>query len=141
MSTIEQLHIGLVKAIKEGFLPTYLVKETYWDNGVAVLQTRHLTIEGLKGPAVHIPAPTNTTLHEIRDALSEGVWYSGAARWTAAQALKGHKVWAKNKDTLMAVCFPSEGALRIEAIQQFEARKSLEFISIYAKYYDGASHE
>lgn len=39
MNTVEQLHIGLVKAIKKGFLPTYLVKEVYWDNGVAVIQT------------------------------------------------------------------------------------------------------
>ena len=50
MNTVEQLHIGLVKAIKKGFLPTYLVKEVYWDNGVAVIQTRHLTIEGHGSP-------------------------------------------------------------------------------------------
>lgn len=75
MNTVEQLHIGLVKAIKKGFLPTYLVKEVYWDNGVAVIQTRHLTIDGLKGTAV-----------------------------------------------------------RIEALQQFEAKQSLEFIRIYSKY-------
>lgn len=134
MSTIEQLHIGLVKAIKKGFLPTYLVKEVYWDAGVAVAQTRHLTIHNLKGTAVHIPAPTNETIQEVRDSLSEGTWYSGAARWTAAQALRGHHVWVQSSDTLVAVSFPAEKAFRIEAIQPFETKQSLEFIRIYSKY-------
>lgn len=62
MNTIEQLHIGLVKAVKKGFLPTYLVKEVYWDAGAAVIQTRHLTIHNLKGPAVRLPAPTSETI-------------------------------------------------------------------------------
>ena len=134
MNTVEQLHIGLVKAIKKGFLPTYLVKEVYWNAGVAVIQTRHLTIDGLKGPAVRLPAPTRETLLEVRDSLSEGVWYSGAARWTAAQALKGHTVWVQASDTLVAVSFPAEKAFRIEALQQFEAKDSLEFIRIYSKH-------
>lgn len=134
MSTIEQLHIGLVKAIKKGFLPTYLVNEVYWDAGVAVIQTRHLTIDRLKGTAVRIPAPTSQTVLEVRDSLSEGVWYSGAARWTAAQALSGHHVWVQSSDTLVAVSFPAEKAFRIEALQQFEHKQSLEFIRIYSKY-------
>lgn len=134
MNTVEQLHIRLVKAIKKGFLPTYLVKEVYWDNGVAVIQTRHLTIDGLKGMAVRIPAPTNETVSEVRDTLSEGTWYSGAARWTAAQVLRGHSVWVQASDTLVAVSFPAEKAFRIEALQQFEAKQSLEFIRIYSKY-------
>lgn len=134
MNTIEQLHIGLVKAIKKGFLPTYLIKEVYWDAGVAVIQTRHLTIDRLKGAAVRTPAPTNETVQEVRDSLSEGTWYSGAARWTAAQALNGHTVWVQESDTLVAVSFPAEEAFRIEALQQFEAKQSLQFIRIYSKY-------
>ena len=134
MNTIEQLHIGLVKAIKKGFLPTYLVKEIYWDDGVAVIQTRHLTIDRLKGTAVRIPAPTNETIHEVRDSLSEGTWYSGASRWTAAQVLRGHSVWVQASDTLVAVSFPAEKAFRIEALQQFEEKQSLAFIRIYSKY-------
>lgn len=134
MNTVEQLHIGLVKAIKKGFLPTYLVKEVYWDNGVVVIQTRHLAIDGLKGTAVRIPAPTNETVSEVRDTMSEGTWYSGAARWTAAQALRGHSVLVQASDTLVAVSFPAEKAFRIEALQLFEAKQSLEFIRIYSKY-------
>lgn len=134
MNTIEQLHIGLVKAIKKGFLPTYLVNEVYWDNGVAVIQTRHLTIDRLKGTAVRIPAPTSKNTREVRDSLSGGVWYSGAARWTAAQALRGHHVWVQSSDTLVAVSFPAEKAFLIEALQQFEHKQSLEFIRIYSRY-------
>lgn len=134
MSTVEQLHIGLVKAIKKGFLPTYLVKEVYWDNGVTVIQTRHLTIDGLKGKAVRIPETTSETFSELRASLSEGTWYSGAARWTAAQALRGHSVWVQASDTLAAVSFPAEKAFRIEALQQFKDKQSLEFIRIYSKY-------
>lgn len=134
MNTIEQMHIGLVKAIKKGFLPTYLVKEVYWDAGVVVIQTRHLTIDRLKGTEVRIPAPTNETVQEARDSLSEGTWYSGAARWTAAQALRGHRVWVQSSDTLVAVSFPADKAFRIEAIQQFNAKQSLAFIRIYSKY-------
>lgn len=134
MNTVEQLHIGLVKAVKRGFLPTYLVKEVYWDNGVAVIQTRHLTIDGLKGKAVRIPATTSETFSELRASLSEGTWYSGAARWTAAQALRGHSVWVQASDTLVAVSFPAEKAFRIEALQQFKDKQSLAFIRIYSKY-------
>lgn len=134
MNTVEQLHIGLVKAVKKGFLPTYLVKEVYWDNGVTVIQTRHLTIDGLKGKAVRIPATTSETFSELRASLSEGTWYSGAARWTAAQALRGHSVWVQSSDTLVAVSFPAEKAFRIEALQQFKDKQSLEFIRIYSKY-------
>ena len=134
MTTIEQLHIGLVKAIKKGFLPTYLVKAVYWDAGVVVIQTRHLTIDRLKGTEVRIPAPTNGIIQEVQDSLSEGTWYSGAARWTAAQALNGHTVWVHASDTLVAVSFPAEEAFRIEALQQFEAKQSLQFIRIYSKY-------
>ena len=70
----------------------------------------------------------------MRDTLSEGTWYSGAARWTAAQALRDHSVWVQASDTLVAVSFPAEKAFRIEALQQFEAKQSLEFIRIYSKY-------
>ena len=134
MNTVEQLHIGLVKAIKKGFLPTYLVKEVYWDNGVAVIQTRHLTIDRLKGTAVRIPAPTRETIREVQDSLSEGVYYSGAARWTAAQALNGRTVWVQASDTLVAVSFLTGEAFHIEALQQFEDKQSLRFIHIYSKY-------
>lgn len=134
MSTIEQLHIGLVKAIKKGFLPTYLVQEVSWEGGTVVLQTRHPNSTKLRGPAVSIPAPSRETLREVMDALSEGVWYSAAARWTAAQALAGYTVWVQAQDTLRAVAFPVDGAFRIYGIQKFNCRQSLEFIRIFSRY-------
>jgi hypothetical protein len=92
MSTIEQLRKELVRAIKLGFLPTYLVKEVTWEAGAAGLQTRHLSVFSSKGPEIRIPAPTREALEEVKDSLSEGVWFSSAARWTAAQCSKGYTV-------------------------------------------------
>lgn len=135
MSAIEQLHKELVRAIKLGFLPTYLVKEVTWEAGVAVLRTRHLSILTLKGPEIRIPAPTEETLEEAKDSLSEGVWFSRAARWTAAQYLRGFTVLQGTESGFLFALKP-EGydGYTLEEAQGFKDKASLTFISIFNKY-------
>lgn len=73
MSAIKQLHKELVRAIKLGFLLTYLVRDVSWEGGVAVAKTKHVSVYTLHGPEIHIPAPTSETIEEIKYSLSEGV--------------------------------------------------------------------
>lgn len=134
MNTVEQLHIGLVKAIKKGFLPTYLVKEVYWDNGVSVIQTRHLSIDGLKGKAVRIPAPTNETVSEVRDSLYQVPGTLELLGGRLPKPCVATPCGSRRVTPWLAVSFPAKKAFRSEASQQFEARQSLEFIRIYSKY-------
>lgn len=136
MSTIEQTHLETVKAVKRGFLPTYLADGVRWEGGVVVIQTNHSTIKKLKGPAIRIPAPTRYTLNEVNDTLSEGTWYSGAAQWDAAQANSGLHVWSHQKDSHQAVSFLEDGSFQIEDIKQFTGHQNLVFIQIYSKHLD-----
>lgn len=135
MNTIEQLHKEFVRAVKSGFLPTYLVKEVTLEAGVAVLQTRHLSVYTLKGPEIRIPAPTNETLEEVKDSLSEGVWFSSAARWTAHQCSKGYTViQGTDKGVLFALEPEGYDAYTLEDARGFKDKASLKFISIFNKY-------
>lgn len=135
MNTIEQLCNELVRAIKLGFLPTYLVKEVTWEAGVVVLQTRHLNIPTLKGPEIRIPAPTKETLEEVKDSLSEGVWFSSAARWTAAQSLRGYTVMqGASEGVLLALKPIGADGYTLENIQAFKSKANLSFIRIFNKY-------
>lgn len=74
------------------------------------------------------------TLNEIKDSLSEGVWYSGAARWTAYQCRCGFTVQARSASELVAYRTHEPGHLLIERPEQFDDKASLEFIRIFNKY-------
>lgn len=135
MNTVEQLHKELVRAVKLGFLPTYLVKEVTWEAGVVVLQTRHLNIFALKGPEIRIPAPTEETLEEVKDNLSEGVWFSSAARWTVHHCSKGYMVMpGAGTGVLLALRAVGYDGYTFENVQTFKDKTSLKFISIFNKY-------
>ena len=135
MNTIEQLQKELVQAIKLGFLPTYLVREVYWQGGVVVLKTKHLSIYTLQGPEVKIPAPTKETLEGVKDSLSDGVWFSSAARWTAHQYSRGLTVMqGTDKGVLFALRAQGHDGHVLENIQGFKDRASLKFIDIFNNY-------
>lgn len=135
MNTTEQLHKELVRVIKLGFLPTYLVKEATWEGGVVVLKTKHLSVYTLQGPEIRLHAPTKETLEEVKDSLSEGAWFSSAARWVAAQYLRGYTVMqGTGKGVLFALRSADHDAYTLEAVQEFTGKDSLSFINIFNKY-------
>lgn len=135
MNTVEHLHKEFVRAVKLGFLPTYLVSAVTWEGGVVVLKTKHLSIHTLYGPEIRIPAPTEETLEEVKDILSGGVWFSSAARWAAYQCSKGYMViQGTDNGVLFALKPEGHDAYTLEDVRGFKDKASLQFIRIFNKY-------
>lgn len=131
MNTYQHLITELLRALKDGLLPSADPDGVWAMAGWVNVQTFHWNRPSASGYLVRVPVPEGTHSRDVRAFLVASGLYSEAAEWSAAMCLKGHTVVPNQSqdDTLDAIKLSRGGRWVLMDQYRAHSKTSREFIT------------
>lgn len=131
MVMFTQLRTELLRALKDGLIPSKQIDEVWAAAGFANISTRQVNSPGTRGYLVRARVPDDTLSADVLRFLMFGGWYSDVVKWAASQYLKGCTVIPSStkEHTLDAVKVNRGGRMVLMDQYQGYSKESKAFIA------------